>query len=409
MKDEKSISIKSEKTFNIKTIFVLTGAFISFTIGAGFASGNEVLQFFGSWGFPNSLLSVIGAAVVTGIYCVCLYRAGQYVQFEKTSECYTFFGGKYLGKFFHAYVFVNVTGVFMLMFSGAGTLLNQHFGIPQWIGAVIMGIFAGVVVIGGFKTVENVLGSAGIIILAYTVIFGIISLVSPDSSFDQAAQADQMVATGQIWQANLFELPPLSFIPGLTDMNNALIEGILYGAICIVSGFPFMVKLGKSTKTKLEATASGIATSVGFYACVAFVLVILLSNFNYLVNPETNQMYEFPTLAAIDHFWPAGSWTYVLIIFVGIFTTVSGYLWVITDMFFPGQERTKKSNICVLVLVVFGIALGGVLPFSVIVNYLFPISGVVGLIMTVAVLVKTIKGYDKEKIDTNTMAKDESN
>lgn len=381
---------------SIRQVLIIAGAFVSFTIGSGFASGNEVLQFFGSWGFPDSLWSVIGAAVITAIYCIGLYKAGQYVQFEKTNECYNYFGGKYLGWFFRAYVFVNVTCVFMTMFAGAGSLLNQHFGCSKWVGIILIAIISAVIVVGGFKTVENVLGYAGIVIIAYTLVFGVISLFSPTSSFDQAALADEMVADGQIWQANLLALFPLSEIPGLADMNNALLEGVLYGAICIVSGFPFMIALGKRTKNNVEATTAGIITSIAFYACVAFVLVILLTNFNSLINPQTGVMFDFPTLAAVDALWPSGSWTYVVIIFIGIFTTISGYLWVLCDMFFPGQERTVRTNVFTIVIILVGMLLGSVIPFSAIVNFIWPISGFVGLIMTAAVLIRTIRGPSKE-------------
>ena len=44
--------------FNIVSAAVIAGAFISYTVGSGFASGNEVLQFFGSWGMPASILAI---------------------------------------------------------------------------------------------------------------------------------------------------------------------------------------------------------------------------------------------------------------------------------------------------------------------------------------------------------------
>lgn len=40
--------------------------------------------------------------------------------------------------------------------------------------------------------------------------------------------------------------------------------------------------------------------------------------------------------------------------------------------------------------------LGSVIPFSAIVNFIWPISGFVGLIMTAAVLIRTIRGPSKE-------------
>lgn len=40
---------------NGRTVLTITGALIAYLIGAGFASGNEVLQVFGSWGRKSVL------------------------------------------------------------------------------------------------------------------------------------------------------------------------------------------------------------------------------------------------------------------------------------------------------------------------------------------------------------------
>ena len=58
----------------------------------------------------------------------------------------------------------------------------------------------------------------------------------------------------------------------------------------------------------------------------------MLLNFDSLTNPVTGEMYPIPVLAVINKMWPAGSWTYVLIIFVGIFTSEAGYLWSLNDV-----------------------------------------------------------------------------
>lgn len=39
-----------KEKINVKGMFLTAGALVSFNVGAGFASGNELLQFFGSWG-----------------------------------------------------------------------------------------------------------------------------------------------------------------------------------------------------------------------------------------------------------------------------------------------------------------------------------------------------------------------
>ena len=381
----------------LKPVMATVGAFISYSIGAGFASGNEILQFFGSWGLPRSILAIIGGTAATMSYCALVYYLGQKFPFEKTSDSYLFIGGKGLGWFLQIYGFVFIFGCFMLMFSGAGSLMNQQFGTPNWFGSVLLGVVTAVITLGGLKSVENVLGGAGIVILIYVIIFGIISIFHPASSFENAGMAESAVEQGQILQANLFAQPPFRWIPGLDQLNSPLMEGILYATMCLTSGFPFYYTLGNRSKDSKEAVVSGVLSGVGVYICVTFILIMMLTNFNALINPATNQMYAFPALAALDNMWPAGSWTYSVIIFVGVFTTATGYMWVINDWFFAGQEKTKKSQLFIVGMLVFGVLLGGILPFSTIINFLFPITGFIGIIMTIVLLVKVIKHKQEEK------------
>lgn len=376
------------KTLNWKTMLGTMGAFISYTVGAGFASGNEVLQFYGSWGIPQGLYGLIGGLIVTAIYAVCLYMVGSKVQFEKTSDSYEFFGGRILGKFFKVFVFIFVFGSFMLMFIGAGTLLNQQFNLPQWAGTIIMAIVSGVVVLGGLKTVETVLGSAGIIILAYVAIFTLISFFSPSSSLDQAANIDQAVAQGIVYQADVFDTFPVSLL-GI-DYNSFWLSGLLYGALCVVSGFPFYLTLGKRAESLEEAKASGILTAVGYFLCIFCLVLLMLMNFNSIINPRTGQMYDFPAAAAVSSLWPAGGWTYTIVIFAGIFTSTTGYLWVLIDWFLPGSEGTSKFKIAIVVLLIVGMALGNILPFSALINFLFPLTGLAGLLMTATFLYRVL-------------------
>lgn len=381
--------MKNEKKFGIVTALAMAGAFISYTVGSGFASGNEVLQFFGSWGMPGCIFAVLGAAVITLISCGSLYKIGSKMSFDTTSAAYDYVGGKGLGKFFQLFTFVSIFGTFMIMFSGAGSVLSQFWNMPVWVGSVIMGVLSGVVVLGGLSAVEKVLGSVGIILLVYVLVFGIASLFYPESDVSQAAMIPQAVADGAVSQANLFALPPLSFIPALASLNSPLLEGMLYAALCMVNGVPFIMALGKKTKTSGEAFGSALITTVAFYACVVFVMILIMFNFSTVINPETNKMHPFPVLAAVDLIWPAGSWTYVILIFAGIFTTTTGFLWVLSEWLFPGQVRTKKTNAFVVIMIVFGICMGSVLPFSALINFIFPLSGLVGLILTVCLVVRT--------------------
>jgi uncharacterized membrane protein YkvI len=278
------------------------------------------------------------------------------------------------------------------MFAGAGSVMNQWIGWPQVVGSILIGVIAAVVVFGGLKAVENVLGYAGIIIIIYVIIFGFVALASPDTSFEQARIAEEAVAEGLVWQANMFEMPPFSwFISDPAAINGPFIEGLCYCGVCVVTGLPFYITLGRTARSFKESTISGIFSAVFFMAGMTLSVVILMTNFGSIVNLETQEMFPFPTLAAVQAMVgnAVGS-TYFIIIVAGIFTTITGYLYVITERIFPG-EPSMKSRILTAVLMVIGVILGGILPFSAVVNFLWPISGFAGIIIVIAMLIRDIR------------------
>ena len=182
-------------------------------------------------------------------------------------------------------------------------------------------------------------------------------------------------------------------------MNSPVIEGIIYATQCIIVGFPFYITLGKQSKSEKEALISGIVAALSYYVCIAFVIIILVFNMDVLINPATQEMYVFPAVAAVHRLWPSGSWTYSILIFIGIFSTTIGYLWVLSERVFPNQEKTKKNKIFIVGMTVLGIVLAKRISFSLLINSLFPLAGVAGI----GVLIGCLRRIYKENSSLNSV------
>ena len=370
---------KMDRKKQILTSIMTAGAFISYNVGAGFASGNELLQFYGSWHLKGIIAAVISGVITTIIACMTLFWLGKVSEAKNSSESYNWIAGPIVGKFFRLFTDILVLGCFMMMFSGVGNLLNEQFHIPAEVGIILLGILTLIVVLGGLKSVETVLGYAGMAILIYITIFAIYTLIGNKSDPSNVALIPDLVKQGKIWQANLFSLYPFSLIPELKNMNSPILEGMLYSTECVISGFPFYITLGKRSKTTKEALASGVVAAVLYYICIIFVLIILSFNMDVLINPATQEMYIFPAVAAIRRLWSAGSWTYSILIFTGIFSSTIGYLWVLSERVFPKQEATRKNKVFIIIMTLLGVALAKKISFSMIINSLFPLAGIAGI------------------------------
>ena len=376
---------KKKNAVSFATVVTITGAVISYRVGAGFASGNECIQIFGSWG-QDIGWAIFGATLTLLIGAVGTYLLAYQLQFKGSEDAYKAVGGKKFGRFVQIFTGLSITLNLFTMFAGAGSLLNQHMGLPNWVGSLLVGVIAIISLLGGLKSLEKVLGSVGIFILIYMVVFCVIKLFKVTPNMDNIYGAQEAVKAGEIMQVNLFALPPFSWIPGLAEHNNAFINGVVYGSEATFSGFPFLIMLAKKCKTKKEAVVCGLAGDLGYMFCVCISLVVLMFNFECIYNPVTKIMNAFPTLAAVTKLLPSIAWTYAILCFAGVFTTVSGYLFAVDEMVFKENVTSTKSRIFQVVLAVIGIALGGVLPFSKLINILMPIRGVVGVLLIVLIL-----------------------
>ena len=377
---------------NGRTVLTITGALIAYLIGAGFASGNEILQVFGSWG-RKSVWAILGSVLVLTVGSIGIYVIGAEQKFKGSKEGYCYFGGERFGRLVQIFTGVCLMLNFFTMFAGAGSLMNQHLGIPHWVGALSIGIVSVLALLKGKKTLQEILGYAGIIVLVYMIFFGVLTLLNPSSGSEQAMGATQAVAEGKILQINLFALPPFSWIPGLKEQNNAFLTGALYGAEALFISFPFQIMLAQRCKNRKEAACSAVVANLSFMLCICVVMVILLFNFDCMINPITGKMNLFPTLAAIKKIMPSAAWSYAILCFIGIFTTISGYLSAIVEMVFRQKDQSKKCIAFEVCLTVMGILLGGVLPFSTLINVMLPIRGCVGIVLVVLVLLTLYKRY----------------
>lgn len=372
--------MENKQAVNIKSMLMVGGAYASYTIGAGFATGQEVLQFFGGWGNPTNYLAVLISMAMTVYFTTSCYMTGQEKQFKNPSECYTYYCGKYVGYFFDFFCLIIVFGIAIAMFAGCGATINQYFGIPVYVGAVLLGIAAAGTVMLGLRRVVDVLGFLGVVIIVYVIIIGIYAVaVNPIGLTESMSRVPSYVADGKVLRAGVF------------GVYNPILSALFYGGLCLIVSIPFLVSLGKQTANRREAFSSGIFSGIFFHAGLLLVLLAVLLNIDFIV--ETSA--QIPLLAAMHNMLPGLSWSFAIILVLGIFTTITGYLWLISGRF--AEDKSTRSRIITVAVAVAGVFGGSFIPFGQIINILYPISGLVGCAFIVFIIVKDVKIYSEKK------------
>jgi uncharacterized membrane protein YkvI len=376
--------MENKKNISIKKMLMVGGAYASYTIGAGFATGQEVLQFFGGWGNPANYLAVFVSLLMTVYFTTSCYKTGQQQQFKNPSDCYSYYCGKYIGYFFDFFCLLIVFGIAIAMFSGCGATINQYFGIPVYVGAILLGVFAAGTVMLGLKRVVDVLGFLGVAIIVYVIGIGIYSAaINPVGMSEAISNLPEYVMEGKVKQA------------GVLGVYNPVLAALFYAGLCLIVSVPFLISLGKQTANQKEALTSGVFSGIFFHAGLLLVLIAVLLNIDFIV--ETGA--QIPLLAAMQQMLPSIAWSFAIILVLGIFTTITGYLWLISGRF--AEDKSKKSRIITAAVTVAGVFGGAFIPFSEIINILYPTSGLVGCIFVVFIIVKDIKLYSAKKNSGN--------
>src|SRR5690554_3140346 len=125
------------QNMNIKQVVIYAGAFIAFLVGSGFATGQEIMQYFVAYGY----MGILGALVVFFLFLyvgVSFVVAGNKNKFPIRNDIYTYYCGKTIGTFYDYFSTVFIYMSFIVMIGGAGATLQQQYGLPTYVGCIGM-------------------------------------------------------------------------------------------------------------------------------------------------------------------------------------------------------------------------------------------------------------------------------
>ncbi|WP_373757870.1 hypothetical protein [Jeotgalibaca porci] len=354
----------SKSAVRPRTVWRISGAIIAFLIGSGFASGQEIFQFFTVYGYKG----IMGSIIATVIFCLVSGILVNYGyshlknQDRKTNNPYTYYLGKYFGKFMQWYTPFFAFLINIVMISGAGATMNQYFGLDSRVGTVLMTIFVTATALLGLSKLIDIISLLGPLTVVFSLLIAILTLVQNPGNFLQAEQAIQATENVPFGAGN--------------NMAFWLLGGILFVAYNIVAGVPFITNLGLEVQNKKEAWVSGIMGGVGLMSGALLLNVAMLGHVDTLVNVEV------PVLYLAQQISPVLGLIFAFILLEEIFSTSAPMLWTVVDS--VTKQDTKKSvKQGILIAVSLLSLIGAQLPFGTLVGIVYPFTGYFGIVMLV--------------------------
>ena len=373
----------SNNLINWKRVLILAGAIVAFTIGSGFATGQEIVQYYTAYGAQNTLvLAVFTIAFL--YYNFSFANAGAEERFEKANDIYKYYCGKYLGTFFDYYSTIFCYMSLWVMVGGAGKTLNEAYGLPIWVGAVVLIILTVITVVGGLNSLVDAIGIVGPVIVVLCIAIGLITFVRDAGNVGTGLE---VIKTGSYQGA----------ASGETIKNagaNWLISGLSYAGFVLLWFASFTSAL--AMKNKKKDLQHGIV-----WGTLALVIAILVVSFAQIANINTGSdgLYVWnagiPNLILANSIIPIFSKIFALVVFAGIYTTAVPLLYNPSSRF--SEEGTPKFKLLTIVLAGIALVVGLFLDFRVLVNVIYVLNGYIGAVLILFMLWKTFQKMKNKK------------
>ena len=206
-------------------------AYLSFIVGAGFTTGQELLQFFVNHGNYAYI-----AVILTGIIVTFATRQISKIGYRLDANTYEIslnhIFGKYVGKIIDYLTIFFLFGLTVVMIAGGGSALYQGFGLPMWTGSLAIVILLFIVLQLRFNKIMTILSVVTpFLVIAVLVIAGY-NIINPTIPFSEVEHYTK---------------------PSKTSSSIWWWDTIVYGGLIIGNSFSFLTIVGSDAMSHKTA------------------------------------------------------------------------------------------------------------------------------------------------------------
>ena len=343
-----------------KRIWSIALAYVGVMIGAGVSSGQDLLQYFVSFGVWG-LIGVIVLGVLHVGFGRLMIALGSYDRSDDHSVVLAEISHPVIYRILDIALIITCFIFGFVMTAGAGANLNQQFGMPFWVGAFLCTALTIVVSFLDFKKIIGVIGVFTPMILIMIALIFMTNVLGRHWDFAEMNRISQTIQSPfpRVW---------------MSVVN--------YFAVCVMSAIAMAFVMGGSIFKINEAEKSGAWG--GFMVGVIFFIttLILFANSDKVVKSDV------PMLAIAKEVNPIFATLYAFVIFGLIFNTVFSLYYALGKRFAAGSEKRFKFFVTAFSLSGFLVSFMG---FRQLVAVMYPIIGYMGLLMLVVLVVASYR------------------
>jgi uncharacterized membrane protein YkvI len=336
----------------VKEQLKISMAFLGLLVGAGFATGLEVIQYFASFGL-NGLWGALLAGVVMTTAGAVILQLGSYFLADEHNSVFRRITHPAISRSLDVVVTLTLFCIGFVMLAGAGSNLEQQFGIPTWVGSLVMTVLVMVTGLLDVDKVSDIIGAiTPFLIIAVLIGFVYTLFNMPD---DFGALSD--MAQGENSPVSPWWLSALN-----------------YNGLALLLGVSMSLVIGGNHASMRDAGRGGL------FGGILYTILLALIAFTLLMNIEIVSGDDVPMLTLFDSMHPVMAYPMVLVIFAMIYNTAIGMFYALGKRVTSSRPSWYTPVFLTVCLVGFGVSFIG---FDTLMTYVYPVLGYLGLAMVV--------------------------
>lgn len=329
-------------------VFKIAAMYAGAVIGAGFASGQEIMQFFTVYGTGGLWAAAVAAFLLAYLGASTLYlaaRSGSTNYLSLLSRLTT----PRVAKVFDFISIIMLLAGLSVMLAGSGAVFKEYLGIPAWPGVVLLLLVNCLVLAGGMS---GVLHFNSLLVPAKIAAIATVSIL--------------VLCLGQGDMAGTAPAP-------LQSAPNWLLSGVLYVSYNMILVVAVLSTLGDRVTTG-RALAGGVAGGAVLGAAILVVLLAELKLYPGITG------YQVPLLFMAGEISNVLRVPVAILIWLAILTTAVANAHGLAARFAPpGSVKYKLAGVgCTLL----ALPMAG-LDFDRLVGTVYPAFGYVGLLLII--------------------------
>lgn len=327
--------------------------YIGTVVGAGFASGQEIYQFFSVFG-KYSLWAILLAVFLFAWLGTRMMMIGARLNASSYQEFNHYLFGNRFGKWMNGFVAVILFGVITAMLSGTGALAKEQLGLSFHIGVWITIGLAFLVILKGMDGILSINSLVVPFMLFFTCLIGIQSLQAPGWS-------------------EIFHLPVVN------RDGHWMLSAVSYVAFNLAMSQAVLVPLGG------EIQDAKLLRLGGWIGGVGLGIMLWISNIAMQLRFEDIRSVEIPMAVVIGTLGVWIKYFFLAVMWGEIFTTLIGNIYGLAAYLRQIWGLKEMTWICFIFISTYFCSLVG---FPVLISYLYPFFGYLGFMVLLLLIVR---------------------